>query len=572
MVWNSFKRIFRQNIVYFIILIITIIVIVIVNLIPAQLQKKVVDEYLSLGISSGLLELGIYFLIVTIMIGIFDFIKQFLLVILGEKFTKEIRYEMSTKLKRINTRYFSENEVGVITSRFTNDVESINKLFTQGAIGMFIDLFMILGIIVSMFIFDITLGLLTLVAIPIVFYITRLIQKQMLKAQIRHKQIVGTLNNHISETLNNEKMIRIYSSEKYMEDKYGKYLSKNYTTVESINFYDSIFPPIILLAKSLLIITIVILASDSLTFLPISVGAVAGAIELATSLFKPIESLGMELQSIQSSMAGIARVNEFDHELDEEKKLNITASDVINNREKLSIKFDHVSFSYDSEVIVLNDITLDILSKEKVTIIGRTGVGKTTLFKLVMGLLKPTQGEITINGINVYDIPNEIKHEIFGYVDQQFAFIKGNVKDQISLKNDYSDEKVDEVLEFVGLNQYIQSLPQGLYTPCSPNLFSQGEKQLLSIARSIITNPPILLLDEMTANLDSLTEKKIISVLENASLSRTVLSISHRLASIDNSDKVVYIENGVVKMVGTKNEIFSQESFQKELLLEKLWR
>ncbi len=572
MVSKIVRKTLAENLFSFLLLSITILVFIVAGLLPAQLLERIVDTSLEQGTAEPLLRLSLFYLGTVFLVGVLDFVKQLLLVTLGEKITRKIRLGMSKKLKTIQTSYFSENAMGLTTSCFVNDVNAVNSMFTSGLIGLFVDLLKIVGIIVSMFLFDLSLGFMTVVAVPLIFLFTRVIQKRMLGAQIKHRKMISKVNNHITETLANRKMIKLYSAEEFMEKRYKTYLDANFQAVESVNFFDSLYPPLIVLFRGALIVFCVLTAGTLFGPTGISLGVVAGAIELISSLFVPIESLGMELQSIQQSVAGIERINEFFEEKDEEPKLSLTSEDIFQNRSDISLCFDNVSFQYEESVTVINNINLSIKAKEKATFIGRTGVGKTTLFKLIMGLLKPTQGKITLNGIDVYQIPNEIKHLIFGYVDQSFSPISGTVREQLTLGQAYSEERLWEVLEFVRLKEKIGTLSKKLDTPFSDGLFSQGEKQLLSIARGILSDPPILLLDEMTANLDSMTEEKINDVLRKASMSRTILSISHRLTSIDTADKVIYIEQGRVKKAGTKEEVLALEEFQKELELEKLWR
>ncbi len=572
MVTRMILRTLKEKLILSILLLITIIALIVSGLLPAQILKQVVDTSLEEGTFSPLLKLSFLYLTAVILIGVLDFIKQLILVSLGEAITHKIRFSMANKLKTVHTAYFSENAVGLTTSAFLNDVNAVNAMFTSGLVGLFIDLLKLIGILISMFLFDVKLGIITLIAMPLIFIITRLFQKGMLASQIKHRKMIGQVNNHISETLSTRKMIKLYSAEQFMEKRYKTYLDANFKAVESVNLFDSIYPPLILLLRGVLIV-LVVLAAESL-FGPsaISLGIVAGAIELISSLFVPIESLGMELQSIQQSVAGIKRVNAFLKEEDEEPKLPLSPEDIIKDRKSIHLVFENVSFGYEENISVIKGINLSINATEKATFIGRTGVGKTTLFKLTMGLLKPTEGRISLNGIDVYQIPNEIKHRLFGYVDQSFSPIEGTLEDQLTLGLDYPEARLWEVLDFVGLKDKVLSFPQGLKTVFSESSISQGEKQLLSIARGILSDPPILLLDEMTANLDSLTEEKINDVLRKASLSRTILSISHRLTSIDTADKVIYIEQGKVKKTGTKEEVLSLEDFKKELELERLWR
>ncbi len=572
MVTKVILRALEEKLIFTVLLLITILALIISGLMPAQILKLVVDRSLETNNLEPLFNLSLFYLGAIILIGVLDFIKQLLLVSLGEKITHKIRLEMAQKLSTIRTSYFSENAVGLTTSAFLNDVNAVNAMFTNGLVGLFVDLLKLVGILISMFLFDLTLGWITLIAIPLIYIMTRLFQKGMLSAQIKHRKMIGQVNNHISETLGARKMIKLYSAEDYMEKRYKTYLDANFQAVESVNFFDSLYPPLILVLRGILIVFCVLAAESLFGGSAISLGIVAGAIELISSLFVPIESLGMEFQSIQQSVAGIKRVNAFFEEVDEEPKLPLKPEDIIKDRKNIHLDFKNVSFGYEENVAVIHDINLSINATEKATFIGRTGVGKTTLFKLTMGLLKPSQGSITLNGIEVYQIPNEIKHQLFGYVDQSFAPIEGTLEEQLTLGLNYPETRIWEVLEFVGLKDKVLSFPKGIQTPFTENSLSQGEKQLLSIARGILSDPPILLLDEMTANLDSLTEEKINEVLRKASLSRTILSISHRLTSIDTADKVIYIEQGKVKKSGTKQEVLSLDEFQKELELERLWR
>jgi ATP-binding cassette subfamily B protein len=372
-------------------------------------------------------------------------------------------------------------------------------------------------------------------------------------------------------------MIKAYSKENYMEEKYTDYLNKNFDTVEKVNFYDSIFSPIIQMVRATVIASIVLLSSKQLNYLGISLGMVAATIELISNLFDPIENLGMELQNIQSSISGIKRVNDFYDEPEDSCKNNsLKAVDIVPSYEQVSISFNNLTFGYNEKLMILQNINLNINAQQKVTFVGRTGVGKSTLFKLMMGLLKPSSGSITINGIDVYTIPNSEKRKLFGYVTQSFHLIKGTVAEQISLQDDHiTIEQIENALEFVGMLAYVKTLEKGIDTKVEDDtLFSQGQKQLLSIARAIVTNPPILLLDEMTANLDSITEKKIVAVLQKAAQVHTILSISHRLSSVVDSDTIVILENGSIKSAGSPDMLLQNDDwYRSHMTLEKLtWR
>ena len=571
---KSMAKVIKNNIGISLLLGFSIIGLVVTSLIPPQILKYIVDHNLVNKSTDKLLTLAMAYIGVLLFIAGFDFIKEALLTVLGQKITKEIRIKMMEKLERISAMFFFSNSSGAAVSRFTNDVDAINSLFTNGIISMVVDCFKIIGIVISIWIFSSKLGFATLSLLPVIYLITRLFQKRMLKAQIENRILIGRVNNHISESLKNIQMIKSFSKESYMEENYKRYLLDNYKTVEKVNFYDSIYPPFIQITRAASIAFIVVLSSKQLNYLGISLGMVAASIELISNLFAPIENLGMELQNIQQAISGIKRVNDFYSEPeDNPKKDDLKAEDIIPNREKVNLSFKDISFQYEEGVDVLQNINLSLKPNEKVTFVGRTGVGKTTLFKLIMGLLKPTKGSLTINEIDVYDIPNSEKRKIFGYVDQSFHMIEGTVKEQISLQDEsITREQVEKALDLVGLTEYVSTLEKGLDTKItSDTLFSQGQKQLLAIARAIVTNPPVLLLDEITANLDSITEEKIVSVLQEVSKAHTILSISHRLSAMISSDTVVILENGRVKNVGSPKMLLENDDwYRSHMALEKL--
>lgn len=565
--------VFRQHIIMTMALALVILAVVILSLIPPQLLKIIIDRNLVPKNVRGLPSIAFTYLGVLTLIGIFDFLKGGLLTVFGQKLIKNLRMELALKLERIGTTYFSANTSGMITSRFINDVENVNSLFADGAISMIIDCFKILGIVVSIWIFSAKLGILVLCLVPIIYVITRSFQKRMLTAQVQNLEQLSRVNSHISESLKNVHMIKAFSKEAYMEKLYQKRLEDNFHTIERVNFYDSCYAPIIQIIRALVIALIVILSSHQLNFLGISLGMVAASIDLLSNLFSPIETLGMELQNIQKGISGIQRINDFYLETEEsEKSGTITADKVIGNERAAELIFEQITFSYEPGQPVLENLDLIIKQGSSVTFAGRTGVGKTTLFQLIMGLLKPASGRILLGGIDVYEIPNSEKRKIFGYVEQQFSFIRGTVAEQISLADEnISREQVEEAMKFVGLHEYVMNLEHSYDTVVNQKEdFSQGQKQLLAIARAIVANPTVLLLDEITANLDSVTEAKIVTVLQKARCKRTVLSISHRITSMLDCDIIVLLENGRIRTTGSPTTILATDDwFNRQYQLEK---
>lgn len=530
------KNIITKHPILIVIMFICIVLSVSLSVVPGLMIKSIIDQVNEP--TSILLKLTLMYLIMLLAIAIVDSLKESIFNIFGQKVITTIRVNMLEKIQHLPYSYYSNNDSGITTSYFTNDVDVVSNLFSNGLFSIVIDGFKIITILITIATFSTTLSLIVLATLPFVFILTRIFQKQMLKAQMKNRVAISDLNNVLAETSSNIEMIQHYNIEENMQDKYASKIKFSFNTIEKINFFDSIYSPIIIVLKSIIIVIIVLGVSQNI-FIGLSIGMVAASIELISNLFGPIESIGMELQTIQQSLAGIKRVEEFLNK-EEENKSCIIKDLTQTLSQDIDIEFKGLSFGYSSNNMIINNFNLSIKNNPTITFVGRTGAGKSTTFKLIMGLLKPSLGSLTINGINAYDIPNNYKRKLFGIVEQNIVLLDGTIKDQITMFDDsIEDSRVTETLEFVGLLNYVNQFENGINQKITPSMFSQGQRQLLSIARSIVFDPKILLLDEMTSNLDSETENNIINVLTKASKQRTLLSISHRYSSLFENNQIV---------------------------------
>lgn len=465
----------------------------------------------------------------------------------GQKVTHGLRSEMCAKLKYLPVSYFTKHEPGKITSLFVNDVDVVDSLFTNGIISMFADACKVLSILAIIFVKSKGLGLIMIFVTPLLFAMTRIFQKRMLKAQLDNRVAISKVNNHVPETINNIRMIHTLFRQKYMEQKYDDYIEESYRATDKSNVYDSIYSPIVIFVSSCIIAIMMILAAmggEVQQFFGITVGTAVAVIAYVGKVFEPLESIGMEIQNIQSAVAGVKRINEFLQEPErEEPDASITIKELSVSTAPY-IKFEHVSFRYDKENIVFSDLNFTVDNREAVTFVGRTGAGKSTIFRLLLGLYSPDKGSVLVNGVNAAKIPDAQKRKLFGYVEQSFHMVSGTVADQISLfDQNITRKQIEDAAKLVGIHESILALSDGYDTPGENAVFSQGQFQLLSIARAIVASPKILLLDEITANLDSDTEFKILDALNRASQGRTVLSISHRLHEHTHSHRIIQIGN-----------------------------
>jgi len=578
------------------VLVLAIVGNVVASLAPPWILKLAIDNHLLPRDAAGLPALAALYVAAIAAAGLCDFAKEAALTALGQSVTRDIRAALMEKTARLPALFFSRAETGAIVSRFTSDVDAVNALFTGGLVGMLVDAFKIVGIVVSMALFSPSLAVGALAILPLIAWVTRLFQKRMLAAEMDNRTQTAALNGHLGESVKNIRTVKVFRLERLMGERYAARLADNFETISRINFYDAIFPPIIQIVRAVVIAALVLLATPRLHFLGITAGMIAASIELLSGLFAPIENIGMEFQGIQGAVSGLRRVNDFareaearptDETITAERLMAAGASpesggaigdvekgaSVSNTAAGASIEFSGMSFAYAEGAEILSDIRLAVPPGCKVTFTGRTGVGKTTLFRLVMGLLEPTAGTIRINGFEARLIPNAEKKRIFGYVDQNFFLVSGTVADQVTLGDaSIPREAVARAIEAVGLGEYVAALPQGLDTPVSGDgLFSQGQKQLLSIARALACDPPILLLDEMTANLDSITESRVVSALQRAGQGRTILAISHRPSSMIASDLVVILKDGKIQDAGSPGELIERDEwFRGKVELEKL--
>lgn len=499
---------------------------IIAGILPPLVLEQIIDS-LAEGKEVLFGAVSLYFLLLAVA-GIFDAVKEVLITVFGQKVTHGLRHEMCAKLSRLPAAYFIRNEPGVTASRFVNDVDTVEVLFTSGIISMVVDACKVFSILAVIFVKSRGLGILMLFVIPILFVMTRQFQKRMLSAQIENRKAVGKANNHVPETIKNIRMIHTFHKEKFMEEKYDSYIQKSYRAMEKSNFYDAVYSPIIIEISAVLVAVMMILSArggSMQEFFGMSVGTAVAVISYVGKVFDPLESIGMEIQNIQSAVAGISRIHDFLQEEEEEKKC-VYSEEV----SQPVIALENVHFGYEKEQEILHGYSFRIEEGEQVTLTGRTGAGKSTIFKLILGLYRPESGSVCIYGTPAHQIPADKKRQLFGYVEQNFCLIPGTVKEQITLKDSaISMEEVETAVKMAGLEKVVLSLEKGYDTPCTPNLFSKGQMQLLSIARAIVANPKILLLDEITANLDSETEENVLETLKEASKNRTVLSISHRL-------------------------------------------
>ena len=582
---------------------------ILLSLVPPMILARIIDG-LTTKRMAGFGWIMAYFGLLALT-GLMESAREGLLIIFGQKMTHILRSGLMEKLVHLKADDLSRQEPGSVVSRFVGDVDTVENLFTSGIVSMFADVCRIVSILVVIWFKNRGLSMILLILLPFLFVFTRYVQKNMLVSQLQNRKAVSRASGHVPETLHNIRTIHCLSRESYMERKYDEYIGDSYRAMERTNFYDAVYSPVVLILNAIVVACVMLLSASGsprvLTLFGMSAGTAVAVMNYISQIFTPVESLGMEIQTIQSAVAGIRRINEFlsieelpereelleREELPEKEELpaieELSEKEELPKREELSgkeellereelpsmedlsgkeelpkreelpeleelskkewipegnrfpeqrkengeafVEFRNVTFGYDERKI-LKQLSFQVKQGERVTLMGRTGAGKSTILKLLLGLYEPQEGEVQIQGIAASNIPDGDKRRIFGYVEQSFHMVPGSVKDQITLFDPaITDQAVKKVASLTGLQDTIEALPEGYDTICTPELFSQGQWQLLSIARAAAASPRLLLLDEITANLDAETEKEVLQALKRVSGERTVISISHRTSA-----------------------------------------
>lgn len=509
----------------------SVIASIILEVVPPLILARAVDE-LTGNRAVSLLLAAAYFLFVALS-GLADAFREAMIVVSGEGIMHSLRTAMMEKLRRLPASYFTEHEAGKIASIQVGDVDAIGDMFSSGIVSMFTDLGTVVSILIVVFTKSRGLGILLLIALPLLSAFTFYVQKRMLAAHTENRKATEEAGGILPETLHIIRSLHVFHAESFAEKRYDRAVKKSFKAIEKTNFYDAVYSPVIMTASAAVIGIMMSLSGQSgafRSFFGMSVGTAVALITYVNSIFTPLSSIGMEIQTIQSAAAGWRRVQEF---LDEEERPLPKDEPVPDKSADDAVVIKNIRFSYDGVHPVLDHFSLTVKSGEFVTLTGRTGAGKTTLFKLLLGLYAPDQGSILVDGMAPADLPDSSRRSLITCVEQKLIPVPGTIRDQVTLGNpDFADADVRMALALTDILETVDALPEGIDTPYRDSLFSQGQKQLLMISRAVVSNPKILLLDEITAGLDSATEKMVTDALIRASEGRTVLSISHRLSQM----------------------------------------
>lgn len=531
------------------------------NLILLLLRPYLTKQVIDLGFATNDINVIEYYAVIyglTIIGSVLCiFVENYFLKSFGQKIIYNIRAIIFQKILHKSHDEFYKLPIGNWVTRITNDVESLRTLYTDVLLNLASSGLMIIGILGFMYAINVPLAIIMTILLPIMGVIIWVFQKFSRKAFRQVRRSVAASNASIKELLNYIVIVKSYGGEKEIEERYNT-VNKGFLEAglfEVTTF--SIFRPLVdgLFFVALIVIFTTTNVIDSVA----DAGTVFAFIQYMDRFFQPLKEIADKYNSLQSALAGAERLVPL---LEEEDRQ--IANEVPHEFKYIeSIDFEHVWFSYDNnDVYALEDFTLSIKAGEFIGIVGPSGSGKSTLLSLLMGLYKPTKGAIYINGIDIANYDSSVLRHLMGYVFQQAYLFKGSIKDNLTLFDtsiSYDDMVV--AAKQVNLDSMIEQLPEGYHTPVGylGSLLSDGQKQLLAFGRTLIRNTPILLLDEATANIDSHTEKQIQASIENIRGSKTIVSIAHRLSTVQDANKIVYVEYGKIIEIGSFEELINSK-------------
>ena len=527
------------------------------NLILLLLRPYLTKQVIDLGFTNNDINVIEYYAVIygLTIIGsvLFIFVENYFLKSFGQKIIYNIRAIIFQKILHKSHDEFYKLPIGNWVTRITNDVESLRTLYTDVLLNLASSVLMIVGILGFMYAINVPLAIIMTILLPIMGIIIWVFQKFSRKAFRQVRRSVAASNASIKELLNYIVIVKSYSGEKEIEERYNT-VNKGFLEAglfEVTTF--SIFRPLV--DGLFFVALIVIFTTTNLIDSVADAGTVFAFIQYMDRFFQPLKDIADKYNSLQSALAGAERLvpllEEKDRKIADEVPKELIPVE--------SIEFDHVWFSYDNnDVYALQDFTLHIKAGDFTGIVGPSGSGKSTLLSLLMGIYKPTKGSIYINGIDISKYDSSVLRHLMGYVFQQAYLFKGSIKDNLTLfDNSICHDEMVKAAKQVNLDAMIEQLPEGYNTPVGylGSLLSDGQKQLLAFGRTLIRNTPILLLDEATANIDSHTEKQIQASIEHIRGSKTIVSIAHRLSTVQDANEIVYIEYGKIKEKGSFKEL-----------------
>ena len=496
--------------------------------------------------------------------SLLTYVGDYIMAVVAQKVSKNMRTDISKKINRLPLKYFDKNTTGDTLSRVTNDVDMIGQSLSQSVANLIASAALSLGSLIMMFVTNWILALVSVGATIIGFSSMTFTIKRSQRYFVKQQECLGKLNGHIEESYSGHNVIKAYNAEKQMEEKFDKYNNELYNVSWKAQFLSGLMMPFMAFIGNFGYVAVCVVGAI-LTMNGMIDFEVIVAFMIYIRLFsQPLSQIGQSLATLQQTSAASYRVFEFlnEEELEDESEKSLKIKNVKGN-----IKFDHIQFGYDKDKTIIKDFSIEIKSGQKVAIVGPTGAGKTTIANLLMRFYELSGGNIYIDGASTKDLKREDVHSMFCMVLQDAWLFEDTIKENVRYNStNVTDEQIVEACKAVGVHHFIQTLPNGYDTVLNEEAnISQGQKQLLTIARAMVQNSPILILDEATSSVDTRTEILIQKAMDKLMVGRTSIVIAHRLSTVKNSDFILVIKDGDIVESGNHKELIKQNGYYKTL-------
>ena len=510
-------------------------------------------------------RIAIWLLILYIVRAVFAYIHGYIMSKVSQDITYSFRKDITNKINRIPLKYFDTRPYGDILSRVTNDIDLISTSLNQSMIQVITSITMVVGILIMMLTISIDMTMIALVTLPITFLLVRTIIKYSQKYFKEQQALLGKLNGHIEEMYSGHIIVKAFNREEHAINQFNKINNELYTTAWKSQFLSGLMMPITHFISNLGFVGVCIMGGYLAVHDKIKVGDIQAFIQYVRQFNHPIAQTANIANILQSTAAAAERVFEF---LDVKEEVKDISDYKVIKDLKGNINFDNIVFGYDEDNIIIKNFSIDIKAGQKVAIVGPTGAGKTTIVNLLMRFYDVQKGSIKIDGIDIKEMRRFDLRKMLGMVLQDTWLFNASIKDNIAYgKLDATDEEIEEAATLAQIDHFIHTLPEGYNTIINEDAsnISSGEKQLLTIARAILTNPAVLILDEATSSVDTRTEVLIQEAMHNLMKGRTSFIIAHRLSTIRNADLILVISDGKIIEQGTHDELLAKKGFYSEL-------
>ncbi len=492
-------------------------------------------------------------------------VQGFLMTGVSQKTTYRLRKEISQKINRMPMNYFDTRTHGEVLSRVTNDVDTLGQSLNQSATQIITSTTTIIGVLVMMLSISPLMTLVALLILPVSLGMISFVMKHSQKYFKGQQEYLGNVNGQVEEVYSGHNIVKVFNKEKDVIEEFEKTNDKLYDSAWKSQFFSGMMMPIMQFVGNLGYVGVVILGGVLAAKKTIEVGDIQSFIQYVRNFTQPIQQLAQVANMLQSTAAASERVFEF---LEEEEEDQTVPNPVSVEGLEGNVTFEHVHFGYNEDKIIINDFSVDVKEGQKIAIVGPTGAGKTTMIKLLMRFYDVNSGAILIDGHNVKDFNRSELRQMFGMVLQDTWLFHGSIKDNIKYgKLDATDEEVIEAAKAARVHRFVQTLPGGYDMELNEEAsnVSQGQKQLLTIARAILADPKILILDEATSSVDTRTEIQIQKAMDTLMKGRTSFVIAHRLSTIRDADVILVMKDGDIVEQGNHEELLAKNGFYADL-------